>query len=158
MVPSPSAGALPAQGEVAARQPMAKRRGSVAKPLCWDRAVGTPGRNAQASTCQLRAPLLWERNVCYASPPLCPHPASATGLFVATSAQENLRGRKLQTRASITQGNWRSGPAWPFRKVPFNSPLLISPKPGVNFAPPSRHPRNLRACPLASPTFIAHAS
>lgn len=159
MVPGRGAGALPAQGEVAARQPMARRRGERCKAALF----GPRGRNSplgmhKAPTCQSRAPLLWERNVCYAGPPLCPHPAPATVLFAATSAQENLRGRELQTQTSTTPGNWRPGPAWPFYKLSFNSPLLISPTPVVNFAPPSRHPHNLRACPPASPTFIAHAS
>lgn len=45
--------------------------------------------------------LLRERNVCYASPPVCPHAGPASKLFVAMSAQESLLGkRKLSARIS----------------------------------------------------------
>lgn len=104
--------------------------------------------------CQrIRIPLLWERNVCYASPPLCPHAAPATMLFVAMSALENLLGKGNFKLTSLY-----SGTGDPTRlncniQELLNPPLLISFIPVVNFAPPSRHPQNIPYLSTGKPSF-----
>lgn len=80
IVPSSATGALPAPragGEATTRH---SRFVCVAPGSPLSECVRPPG-------CQrIRTPLLWERNVCYASPPVCPQAAPATMLFVAMSA------------------------------------------------------------------------
>lgn len=118
-------------------------------------------RNAQSPRCQrIRTPLPWERNVCYASFPPCPPAAPATVLFVAASAQEDLRraGYPAPNKSPHYAETLEPRPYLALSQTSLQLTRVDGPLGVVNFAPPCRHPHNLPALRATSPTFITNAA